>query len=147
MPAAKKTKRSTNKKPGVARKRAAPAPSLQDALAEAAWAEADAALAQALADLDEAQSAPTAAERREAMELLAQSLGRAARKRGFTRLGDVGERTAFDPARHELSNAGAKKPKTVRIAARGVARGAEVLALPRVRPDKAKKRARKKKTS
>ncbi|HYD88956.1 MAG TPA: hypothetical protein VEA80_15885 [Vitreimonas sp.] len=132
MPAAAKPRPKTPargpSKKGAARKRAAPAVSLAGALAEAAWSEADAALAQALADLDEAQGAQDDTAREDALDRLAQSLARAARKRGLTRLGQLGAREAYDPKRHELTDAGARAPKTVRVEARGVARGGEVLA-------------------
>lgn len=85
MPRAKKTKPQS-----AARKRAAQA-HLADALAGAAWAEADAALAQALAEFATLSSAKTAAERKDAMFLLGQALQRAARKRG---LGQAPPKTA-----------------------------------------------------
>lgn len=137
MPAAKKkTKRPAKGrgKPSAARKRAALDASLSGALAEAAWAEADTALAQALADCDEAATAPDATTQAAAFAMLAQSLGRAARKRGLVRAGELGERVKFDPTRHELLASSAKMPKIVRIAARGVLRGKDVLTAPRVRP-------------
>jgi len=137
MPAAGKSRAKTpekgRRKKGAARKRAAPAVSLAGALAEAAWAEADAALAEALADLDEAQTASDEAARDDAMAMLAQSLSRAARKRGLSRQGELGARAPYDPARQVLDDAGGRAPKTVRIAARGVSRGAEVLCPIRVR--------------
>lgn len=67
---------------GAARKRAAQA-RLSDALAGAAWAEADAALRQALAEFGRLSAARTVAERKEAMLLLGQALRRVARKRGL----------------------------------------------------------------
>lgn len=143
MPAAKsKSKRSKGgaPKPSAARKRAAQGISLIGALAEAAWADADTALAQALADLDEVQAAPSAQARDEALALLSQSLSRAARKRGLTRLGVLGASEAYDPERHEAATSVAKMPKTVGIYARGVARGGEVLARPRVGAVRRKKR-------
>jgi hypothetical protein len=108
-------------------------------LAQAAWAEADAALAAALADLDEAAGARGAA-REEAMAMLTQSLARAARKRGLSRIGALGAAEPFDPARHDLTCAVAKLPETVRIEARGVARGEVLLVKPRVGPVRRKKR-------
>jgi hypothetical protein len=111
------------------------------ALAEAAWAEADAALAQALADLDEMTSATSEAAREDMLAMLAQSLSRAARKRGLTRVGTVGDRESYDPKRHDLVDSGAKMPKTVRIRARGVARGADVLVKPRAGPLGRRKRS------
>ena len=139
MAAAKKTRRPKASKKSAARKRAAQDVSLSGALAEAAWAEADAALAQALVDLDEAQSADDAAGREEALELLAQSLSRAARRRGLKRTGALGAIEPYDPRRHELCAPVAKAPKTVRIETQGVARGDQVLAKPRVGPVRRKK--------
>jgi hypothetical protein len=134
MPAAKKTTRAKAKaKKGAARKRAAPKASLVAALAEAAWADTDLSLAQALADLDEALIAE-GAERDAALDMLSQSLARAARRRGMTRIGELGVREAYDPRRHDLAAPVAKKSKTVRIHARGVARGQEILVKPRVGP-------------
>lgn len=117
----------------AARKRAA-APALANALAEAAWSEADAALAQALAECDALEAAPDAASREDAMAMLAQALSRAARKRGLSRIGAVGAREQYDPKRHELERAGARGPKSVRIIAPGVARGGDVLVRARVAP-------------
>lgn len=124
MPPASKPKPRT--KPGAARKRAAPS-ALNAALAEAAWSDADLALAEALAEFDRAEAAD-GADRADAMALLGQALSRAARKRGLTRIGALGAREPYDPKLHELEKKPARAPKTVRIAARGVKRGAEVLA-------------------
>jgi len=144
MPAPKKAKASRKKraappKRSAARKRVRSVAPLADALAEAGWREADAALAEALADLDELKSAPAAA-RDAALEVLAQSLARAARRRGLTRVGVLAAREPYDPAAHDLRSTVAKKPKTVRIQARGVARGGQVLVKPRVAVVKAKAR-------
>jgi hypothetical protein len=117
-----------------------PQASLAGALAEAAWAEADLALARALVELDEAQAAVTEAAGVEALALLGQSLSRAARKRGLTRIGALGAVEAYDRRRHDLNAPVARAPKTVRIEARGVGRGDEVLAKPRVGPVRGKKR-------
>lgn len=84
MPAGEK---KSEPKKSAARKRAAQGVSLTDALAEAAWSEADLALAQALADFDEAQTADGKKARKDALERLGQALSRAARKRGLTRQG------------------------------------------------------------
>lgn len=105
-------------------------PSFQGALSEAAWAEADLALAQALALLDECDTAPDEAARAEAMDWLRQALVRAGRKRGFVRTGSLGAEAPYDPLRHDLIAPG--KPRTVRIAARGVSRGEAELVKPRV---------------
>lgn len=136
---AKRPKAGTVKK-GAARKRAAQGVSLTDALAEAAWAEADAALAQALADFDEAETAERKRARKDAMARLGQALSRAARKRGLMRVGEIDERVDFDADDHELNASVAKTPKNVRIQARGVVRGNEILAKPRVAPVERKKR-------
>jgi hypothetical protein len=148
MPAAKKKpKRSKGATtPSAAPKRAAPSVSLSGALAEAAWAEADLALAEALADLDEAETAADEPARADALAMLSQSLARAARKRGLSRIGALDEQATFDPDAHDLAEAGAKKPKKVRIAARGVARGGDILVRARVRREQATSRVQKKKS-
>jgi hypothetical protein len=140
MPAGKAKRSKGPPKKSAARKRAAQGVSLASALAEAAWSEADAALAQALADLDEAQGAEDEAARGDALLRLAQSLSRAARKRGLTRIGELDAQEAYDATRHALNAAVAKPPKKVRIQARGVARGGEVLEKPRVAPVERKRR-------
>lgn len=150
MPAVASSKAKRASKPGQARrpsrKTSARSHALNDALAEAAWAEADAALAEALADLDEVMGAETAAARRAALAMLAQSLARAGRKRGLTRLGVVGAKAPFSSAEHELIVPIKRLPKRVVINARGVARGGAVLAKPRVKPaTRSKTPARKKK--
>jgi hypothetical protein len=127
-------------KKSAARQRAAQAVSVTDALAEAAWAEADAALAQALADFDEAETASHKAARADAIERLGQALARAGRKRGLTRVGALGETAAFDARQHELNAAVAQAPKAVLIQARGVMRGGELLEKARVVPVEAKKK-------
>ena len=144
MAAAKsKTRRAqggaSSRKAGAA-KQAPPEASLAGALAEAAWAEADVALAQALVDLDEAAAAISEAAGAEALALVAQSLSRAARKRGLTRVGALGAAEPYDPQRHDLNSPVAQAPKTVRIEARGVARGDQLLAKPRVGPVRGKKK-------
>jgi hypothetical protein len=135
MPAAKaKTAKTTKpKKKSAARKRAASGVQLNDALATAAWTQADRALAEALALYDEALQAEGAA-RDLALEMLGQSLTAAGRKRGLSRLGELGGREAFDPDRHEFIKPPKKTPKSVRIVARGVVRGAEMLTKARVGP-------------
>lgn len=121
-------------KKSAARQRAAQGVSLTDALAEAAWSEADAALAQALADYDEALNARKKSARKDALERLGEALSRAARKRGLGRIGELDERADYDAKAHDLNVAVAKTPKAVRVQARGVARGDEVLIRPRVTP-------------
>lgn len=142
MPAAKsKSKRPKGQpKKSAARTRAAQGVSLSGALAEAAWSEADAALARALADCDEALSATAKAAREDALSRLALSLSHAARKRGLTRVGEVGSQELYDPSTHVLNTPVAKPPKTVRIQARGVVRGGEMLEKPRVAPLERKRR-------
>lgn len=139
----KKSKRpkSGTAQKSAARQRAAQAVPLTDALAEAAWAEADAALAQALADFDEVDTAEKKGARKDALARLGQSLSRAARKRGLNRVGDLEGEIAFDAEAHDLNAAVAKTPKSVRIQARGVSRGGEVLIKPRVAPAGKKKRS------
>jgi hypothetical protein len=140
----KRSKKDAKTKTGAARKRAASGVSMVDALAEAAWAEADLALAEALAELDLLTSASRKKDRAAARDLLAQSLSRAARKRGLARIGALGATETYDPVRHETHGAVVKKSKKVLIQARGVARGDEVLVRPRV--DLAqRKKVRKKK--
>lgn len=134
MPSASKKKGATASK-RAARSRVA---ALSTPLAEAAWAEADAALAEALIELDRMQNARGSA-RADATLMLAQALARIARKRGLTRIGSIGARAAFDPERHEREGAGAGQP--VRVVARGVARGAKVLAKARVAVVRRSKRA------
>ncbi|MBL8530646.1 MAG: hypothetical protein JNK94_02835 [Hyphomonadaceae bacterium] len=100
-----------------------------EALAQAAWAEADAALARALADADVLtrlvkKSGPAV---EGALAMLRQSLGQAARKRGLTRLEEAGARAAFDPNRHVLIKISSKQPKDVRIVIPGVVRGETIL--------------------
>jgi len=136
MPAKKKTatkrQNAPKKKKSAARKRAAP--SLAGALAEAAWADADRALAEALVESDQAETASDAATREAAVALMIQALSRAGRKRGLQRIGLLGDKAPYDPAKHQLIAAVVKKPRTVRIAARGVARGSDILERPRVGP-------------
>lgn len=142
MPASKsKMTRPRGQPKSAARKRAAPGVSLNAALAEAGWRAADAALARALVECDEAARASTAALRADAMARLAQSLSNAARRRGLTRIGELGVQTSFDPSKHELNAPVAKTPKSVRIQARGVARDGDVLEKPRVTPLERKRRA------
>lgn len=124
MPAAT---RPSQKRPakGAVRKRAAP--QLADALAAAAWQEADGALAEALAEFDSLASARSAKARKDAEALLGQALTRAARRRGLTRFGSVDATEIYNPARHQLAAALKRAPKRVRVTAPGVARGDEIL--------------------
>ncbi len=95
-----------------------------DALAEAAWAQADGALAQALALFDELEP-----KRKDAVAaaMLGQALALAARRRGLARFGTVGTLETFDPERHQLTTSAELASGRVRICVRGVARGSEVL--------------------
>jgi molecular chaperone GrpE (heat shock protein) len=93
-------------------------------LAEAGWAEADLALAQALRDLDEVRAASTRVKRAVALEALELALTRAARRRGMSRIGVTGDEQPFDPALHEAARSA---PQRVQIQARGVRRGDAVL--------------------
>lgn len=131
-------KRPSQKRPasGAAKKRAPPP---VDALAQAAWAEADSALAEALIECDRAIRADDEGTRGEALALLQLALGRAARRRGLTRTGKIGGLEDFDPARHECAAPAKRAPKRVRIAEPGVARGREVLIKARVKPARAKR--------
>lgn len=114
--------------------RLAPAPALADALADAAWREADVALAEALACADEAASAKTEQGRAAALALLQQALARAARKRGLARIGALGASISFDIAQHEPVQPIGPRTRKVRVLARGVSRSGEMLAKPRVGP-------------
>lgn len=105
---------------------------LIDALAEAAWIEADGALAEALSCFEELEGA-RGARRRALLDLLGQALTRAARRRGLTRVGETGVAAPYDPDAHELRG-GRRPPETVTVVVRGVARGGVVLCKPRVRP-------------
>lgn len=107
---------------------------LTEALAEASWAEADRALAMAIAELADLETAPNAARRAAAMVLLSQSLARAARRRGLTRFGAQGAVEPYDAQRHELARKPVRPPARVRILAPGVARGSTVLVKARAVP-------------
>jgi hypothetical protein len=97
---------------------------LTDRLAEAAWAGADIALAEALRAFDEAKAARTPAKRATAMDALELSLSLAARRRGLSRIGALGSEQAFDALVHEVAGS---PPARVQIVARGAKRGDEVL--------------------
>jgi hypothetical protein len=131
-------KRPSPKRPA---KRAAPrrAAPLVDALAQAAWAEADGALAEALVECDRAIEAASASAREDALALLQLALARAARRRGLARLGKAGALEEFDPARHELLAGAKRQPKRVRIVERGVIRGPDVLIKAQVKSARAKR--------
>lgn len=143
MPAQKKTqvKRKAAPKGAVVPRLADP---LANALGEAAWAEADLALAVALAEFDDAESALAVGDARrveDAVVMGLQSLNRVARKRGVMRFGEVGEAVAFNAARHELDGAG-PPPKQVIVTRAGLERAGVVLVKARVAPARAAKKAR-----
>jgi hypothetical protein len=135
MPPAKRPppKRSANR----ATKRAGPP---VDALAEAAWTEADGALAEALVECDRANAAENDEDRDEALDLLRLALARAARRRGLSRIGKASAVDDFDASRHELAASVRRAPKRVRIVDEGVARGREVLIKARVTAARAKRK-------
>lgn len=139
MPAAKKKtakRKAALKSAAVSRQN-----TLANALGEAAWAEADAALAAAIADLDDLEAAIAGnAPAGDAHFMVAQSLNRVARKRGMTRLGEVGATVVFDPAQHERAAPGVAK--RVRILRPGVMRAGAVLIKARVGSPRAAKKAR-----
>ncbi len=124
----------------TARKRRPQVAGLATTLAEASWTQADRALAQAIADFSELAGAHTPAKRKALLALIAQSLQRAARRRGLERIGAEGEIAAFDASLHEFSGK-ARAPKEVRILVAGVARGGVVLVKARVAPARPRARA------
>lgn len=124
MPPARRSKSKATKAPGVAS-----APPV-DALAEAAWAQADASLAEAIVEFERAEAEADAQARDEALQLAAQALNRAARRRGLSRVGPPGARVAFDPAKHDPVDGGPHE--FVCILTSGVARGPIVLIKARV---------------
>lgn len=130
MPAADKSRPRPVKR--APRKKKPAARSLTDALGEAAWSEADRALAEAMVEAQVLSSAKTAEAREVAMALLEQALARAARKRGLSRIGEMGGRETYNAKRHELARPLARAPKQVRIVASGIARGPTVLVKARV---------------
>jgi|CXWL01.1.fsa_nt_gi folylpolyglutamate synthase/dihydropteroate synthase len=115
---------------------------LTEALAEASWREADRALAQAMAELDELEAASNAAEMAAAAMLLGQSLTRAARRRGLARFGLIGRIEAYDARRHELIRKPIRPPGSVRIVAQGIARAGLVLVKARATPTPAARKKR-----
>lgn len=136
---AKKAK-SGNTKKNAARKPARRSADLAAVLAEAAWAEADAALAEALVEFDALQEATARRAKADAAALLGQALARAARRRGLLRVGKAGAVEPFNAARHAPVEPQRRAPKTVRILVPGVARGNEVLAKARVGGARARRR-------
>jgi hypothetical protein len=136
----KKARSPRTKKKNAARKPARRSAALAAALAEAGWADADTALAEALMEFDALREAQGRVARAEAAELLGQALTRAARRRGFARVGKPGALEAFDARRHVLAEPLRRAPKTVRIIVSGVSRGPEVLAKARVGGARARRR-------
>lgn len=128
---AKKIGKSTGSPPQAA---AGSRSSLVDALGEAAWREADRALADALSYMDELSQA-RGERRAELLALANQALTLAARRRGLVRTGELGGVVPYDPEHHEWRGrkGGAD---AVEIFVRGVSRGGEMLAKPRVRRPK-----------
>ena len=135
---AKKKTPARNKSP--AQKRAPRRTKLTAALAEAAWTEADAALAEALVEFDLLAQAANRAARAEAMTILGLALSRAARRRGLTRVGMTDALEPFDAKRHARARSTGRAPRTVLILIPGVARGDEVLMKARVAGSRARRR-------
>lgn len=97
---------------------------LVNALADASWAEADQALAEALVEFADLKRALNQGP--DALAMASQALGRAARRRGLVLFGDVGAVVAFNAAAHEL-NRSSEPASRVRILREGVMRGTDVL--------------------
>jgi len=121
MAAAKKNTPAPGGAKRVAVARDAP---LANALADASWAEADEALAEALIEFAELKRALT--EEYDALDMASQALARAARRRGLVLFGDVGAAVAFDATIHEF-NGSSDAPAHVRVVREGVMRGRDVL--------------------
>ncbi len=132
-------KRPSPKRPAKRASKPRGAP-LVDAMAQAAWLDADAALAEAIVECARAVKAKGEEERDEAIALTSQALTRAARRRGLSRLGKGGTLEAFDPAKHDLALSVKRAPKRVRIIEEGVARGGEVLVKARAQPVRTKRK-------
>src|SRR5512147_1868860 len=107
------------------KKAAASRGSLNDALAQAGWAEADTAVAEAVVEFDQLEravaelkgSAPARARAEEALVLVGQALARVGRRRNLTRIGEVGATVRFVAKEHEFARAPASLPKYVTIVA------------------------------
>ena len=112
------------KAPTAARQVVAHEARLANALANASWAEADEALAEALVEFAELKRALK--QEPETLAMAAQALARAARRRGLGLFGDVGANVAFDANAHEL-NPSSDAARRVRIVREGVMRGRDVL--------------------
>ena len=130
-----------NKRRSLAR----PADALADALAEASWAEADRALAEAIVEFAQLERALGACEvsgaaksrAKAALAQTRQALGRASRRRGLARLGEPGAMVAFVPSQHEFVRPSSSAPSHVEIVMEGVTRGAQVLIPAIVKPARA----------
>lgn len=96
---------------------------LADALADASWAEADEALAEALIEFAELKR--VLKEEPDALGMASQALARAARRRGLAVFGDVGASVPFDATLHEFH--GSLDAARVRIVREGAMRGRDVL--------------------
>lgn len=143
MPAYKKTqvKRKAAPKGAAVPRLADP---LSVALGEAAWAEADLALAAALAESEDLQAALSAGDERaaeDALAMLTQSLNRIARKRSISRFGEPGAQVPFDIRRHEIDVAG-PAAKQVIVVRSGLERAGVVLVKAQVRRARAARKAR-----
>lgn len=101
-------------------------------LAQASWAEADRALAQAWADF--AELAGSVRRGPDMFALVEQSLSRAARQRGLMRVGAAGEIAPYDPLVHELVVPRKRAPPVIEVVAPGVSRADKVLLKARVKP-------------
>ncbi|GAM96401.1 hypothetical protein U91I_00020 [alpha proteobacterium U9-1i] len=123
------------------------------ALGEAGWAEADRALAAALAEvvvvelalskLSRTKSAAALRKAQDGFALLSQSLETVARKRGAQRFGEVGAIEKFDRRKHEIDGA-VRAAARVRVLAPGVVKGEDVLVKARVKLAPARKPAKAK---
>ena len=118
---------------------------LNDALAEASWAQADQALAEAIVEFDHLEQALAACEisgkasarTKSALTQTRLALAQAGRRRGLTRLGEPGAITTFDADRHSLARPFAKAPSQVEIVTAGITRGADMLIPALVKPARA----------
>jgi hypothetical protein len=126
MSTAKKPKQGKN---AARPKRASASAALGRTLAQAAWAEADAALAEALAEFDAWRLGEA-----DAAELVGQALRRAGRRRGLALFGRPGEIEPYDAKRHALAKAARRAPARVRLVSAGVARGQDVVVKARATP-------------
>jgi hypothetical protein len=113
----------------AARPKRAASAALGQKLAQAAWAEADAALAEALAEFEAWRLGEA-----DAAELVGQALRRASRRRGLALFGRPGEIEAYDAKRHALAKAARRAPARVCLVSAGVARGEDVVVKARATP-------------